>query len=242
MDRQRDSRGRANRTSGGGRSARGALVLSGMLMVVAWLVGAVPAGAISYATPSPTATPATTAPPAVTATPAPPASLVLESRSTALGAVLAGPTGRTLYTLSSDPANGSICTGQCLAFWPPLVVAAGGTTTAPSGTNGTFATFVRSDTGATQVTLSGRALYYFKNDTGPGQTNGEGIQALGGVWHAVKGAVASATGVPGATTPPTSTAIGGTSGDDPLPFVLILVAALGVLSLAWGRVAHRRGR
>jgi predicted lipoprotein with Yx(FWY)xxD motif len=133
--------------------------------------------------------------------------------STALGVVLTGPNGMTLYTLSSDPNNGSVCTGQCLTFWPPLLVAAGGTVSGPSGSTLTFATFTRADDGTTQVTGDARALYYFKNDTAPGQTNGEGIKALGGVWH-VAGASAIAPAVAAATpaAPSTSSSSSGSAG------------------------------
>lgn len=131
-----------------------------------------------------------------------PASVAIGTASTSLGDVLAGPSGLTLYTLSSDPAGGSVCTGKCLTFWPPLLVQAGGKVTGPAGAAGTFSTFVRSDDGSTQVERDGRALYYFANDTAAGQTNGEGIQGSGGVWHV---ALASAA-APGSTAKPTASA------------------------------------
>ena len=151
------------------------------------------------------------------ATVAAPSSVQLGTMSTsALGVVLTGPNGMTLYTLSSDPNNGSVCTGQCLALWPPLLVAAGGTVTGPSGSSLAFAAFTRSDDATTQVTRNGRPLYYFKNDSAPGQADGGGIKALGGVWHvAGASAVAAATGgsagssgyggSAGSSVPPTTT-------------------------------------
>jgi hypothetical protein len=102
----------------------------------------------------------------------------------------------TLYTLSSDPNDGTVCTGTCLTFWPPLLVAAGGSATGPAGSTGTFGSFVRAD-GTAQVTHDGRALYYFAHDTAAGQTNGEGIQGVGGVWHVALAARAVATSEPG---------------------------------------------
>ena len=39
--------------------------------------------------------------------------------------------------------------------------------------------------GRTQVTYRGRPLYSFGEDTGTGQTNGEGIKDVG-TWHAAK--------------------------------------------------------
>jgi predicted lipoprotein with Yx(FWY)xxD motif len=122
-----------------------------------------------------------------------------------LGVVLTGPNGMTLYTLSSDPNNGSVCTGQCLTFWPPLLVASGGAVTGPSGGSLTFATFTRADDGTTQVAADGRAIYYFKNDTAPGQSNGEGVKGAGGVWHVASAAATSAvaSAAPAAATPAT---------------------------------------
>ena len=103
--------------------------------------------------------------------------------STARGTVLTGPSGNTLYTLSSDPSNGSTCTGACLSAWPPLLVPSGGSVSGPVGTSLTFGTFTRTDDMTIQATANGRPLYLFSHDAAPGQTNGEGIKALGGVWH-----------------------------------------------------------
>lgn len=186
-----------------GRRTRGlGIVAAGLLAGAALTLAAM--GSVSAQTyPAPMATPTSTATPSgsVAGASAAPSTIQLGMGTTAaLGSFLTGPDGRTLYTLSSDPDNGSICTGQCLTFWPPLLVAAGGTTTLPLGTTGAVGTFTRTDDGTTQVTYKSRALYYFKNDTAAGQTNGEGIQALGGVWHVAK--------VDVATTAPSSVKLG----------------------------------
>ncbi len=153
-------------------------LLASSLLIMAALVAA-PALAITYATASPD--PSASASP--TATPTPPASLVLASGSGAsTGSFLVGPNGMTLYTLSSETSTGSVCTGGCLAAWPPLLVAAGGSVTGPSGATGTFSTITRADNGATQAAYNGRPLYYFVHDTAAGQTNGQGIKAFGGIW------------------------------------------------------------
>jgi predicted lipoprotein with Yx(FWY)xxD motif len=162
-------------------------LLASSLLIMAALVAA-PALAITYETPAPTATPVPTA------TPTPPASLVLASGSSASdGSFLVGPNGMTLYTLSSETSTGSVCTGGCLAAWPPLLVAAGGSVTGPTGATGTFSTITRADDGATQVAYNGRPLDYFVHDTAAGQANGQGIKAFGGVWlvAALSGAASS---------------------------------------------------
>ncbi len=152
----------------------------GALVIASSLVFLPVASAVVYPTPTPVmATPTPIAP-----TPTP-ASMTVQvaTHSTSLGVVLTGPDGHTLYTLSSDPNDGSGCTGGCLTFWPPLLVGAGGTVIGPAGVTRTFGTFTRTDDAATQVTVDHRPLYYFANDTAAGQTHGEGIKAFGGVWH-----------------------------------------------------------
>ena len=168
--------------------------LAAILVLVAATLGAAPVlagGSYSYGGASP-AIPAGA-----------PTSVQIGTTSTAaLGVVLTGPNGMTLYTLSSDPNNGSACTGKCLTFWPPLLVASGGTVAGPSGSSLTLSSFTRADDGTVQVTSDGRALYYFAKDTAAGQTNGEGIKGAGGVWHVAGSAATSAA----ATTAPASTA------------------------------------
>ena len=160
------------------------------------------AGSYSYGSPAPAATPAPAGTPAPAATAGAPASMQVGTTSTsALGEVLTGPTGMTLYTLSSDPVNGSVCTAKCLSFWPPLLVAPGGTVAGPSGSSLMFSTFTRPDDGTVQVTADGHALYYFANDAAPGQVNGDGIKGAGGVWHAASQAAISASAAPASAAP-----------------------------------------
>lgn len=110
--------------------------------------------------------------------------------SSTLGTYLTGPNGMTLYTKTTDTANTSTCTGQCLANWPPLTATAGQTPIAGNGVTGTVGSYKGSD-GQTWVTYNGLPLYYWVKDTKPGDTTGQGI---GGV------VVASASGAPAAST------------------------------------------
>ena len=159
-----------------------AVLLAPALLALALIAGAAgPTGTLAVDYPYPTASPAASPTPT-----AAPMSVQVGTRTNAtLGTYLADPSGLTLYTLSSDPANGSTCIGQCAAAWPPLIVAQGGTVTAGSGVNGTVGTFSRTD-GWTQVSHDGRALYFFSGDAAPGDTNGEGIVSFGGTWHVAK--------------------------------------------------------
>lgn len=145
--------------------------------------------------------------------------------SPTLGKYLTGPTGHTLYTLSSEPSNGVLCTAACLGFWPPLTVSAGGTVSAPAGVGGTFGTFKRSDNAMIQASENGHALYYFANDTAAGQTNGEGIKAFGGVWHVAKASLAPAN------PPATDTDQPGTPAGPPVAWLLVVGFATFGLSL-----------
>jgi predicted lipoprotein with Yx(FWY)xxD motif len=220
------------------RRGLAAMLASALLLSAVLFTSAVPVLAQSYGGGS-SASPAAsaTASPMASATSAPAQVTLTVGSTSTLGSFLVAPNGRTLYTLSSDPMNGSVCTGQCPTFWPPLEVAAGGSASV-TGASVTLGSFVRADTGATQVSLDGHALYNFKGDTAPGQTNGEGIKALGGVWHVA--AVASLTGTGGSSAapsaatgsslPPTDEAPSGPA-DQPLALsLLLLVAALAAAS------------
>jgi predicted lipoprotein with Yx(FWY)xxD motif len=121
-------------------------------------------------------TPAPTAAPSAAAT-----AYEIDVVTDALGAHITGEDGKTLYLLTSDPANGTSCTGDCAGNWPPFTLDAGETATAGAGVTGTITTFARPD-GSMQVAIDGHALYYFAGDSAAGQTNG---QAIGGVWFVV---------------------------------------------------------
>ena len=97
--------------------------------------------------------------------------------------------GLTLYWFAPDTMTTSNCNGTCAQLWPPVH----GPVTAGPGVTGSLATITRAD-GATQATYNGHPLYSYAADTAPGQANGNGISAYGGVWHEVtaSGTAASA--------------------------------------------------
>jgi predicted lipoprotein with Yx(FWY)xxD motif len=68
-----------------------------------------------------------------------------------------------------------------------------------AGVTGTFATITRSG-GAVQATFDGHPLYTFAGDTAPGQGNGNGVNAFGGLWHEI---------TPSGTAPAASSSSGG---------------------------------
>jgi LPXTG-motif cell wall-anchored protein len=97
-----------------------------------------------------------------------------------LGKFLTDDKGMTLYMYTRDTANTSNCYDQCATRWPALVQAAG-QPVAPAGLTGALATAARKD-GTQQVTYNGMPLYYFAQDTKPGDTNGQNV---GTVWFVV---------------------------------------------------------
>ena len=88
----------------------------------------------------------------------------------------------TVYIFTKDVKDSgkSACSGDCLATWPALTVAAGATPTGGTGVTGKLGTITRDD-GTLQVTYNGLPLYYFKNDKAPGDANG-----IYTGWEAVK--------------------------------------------------------
>ena len=109
-------------------------------------------------------------------------------------AVLTNARGFTLYWFAPDTATTSRCTGSCAQIWPPVK----GSATAGPGVAGTLGTIARPD-GAIQAAYDGHPLYAYAGDTRPGQANGNGINASGGLWHEVTASgAATAASSPGA--------------------------------------------
>ena len=102
------------------------------------------------------------------------------------GAVLVDSTGRALYAADQEnAAHKVLCTDGCTSFWMPLTVAKGSPT--EHAVSGKLGVVERPD-GARQVTLDGKLLYSFSQDS-PGKVMGDGFQdAFGGqtfTWHVV---------------------------------------------------------
>jgi predicted lipoprotein with Yx(FWY)xxD motif len=111
----------------------------------------------------------------------PPAGTAGSVKTTTIGGatVLTNSKGFTLYTFAPDTSTTSKCNGSCATNWPPVTGPVTG-----AGVTGTFATITRSD-GAVQATFDGHPLYTFAGDTAPGQGNGNGVNAFGGLWHEI---------------------------------------------------------
>ena len=99
-----------------------------------------------------------------------------------LGNILADTNGMTLYTWAGDAAgsNMSACSDACATAWPPYLVAE------DMARSLMMSTRAGAIEGTHQVTLDGWPLYHFVRDTAPGDANGDGVNAFGASWSAVK--------------------------------------------------------
>jgi len=109
--------------------------------------------------------------------------VVDSARRGKLGVVVETSKGFTLYRYSPDTSKKVACLAGCDQAWPPLTLPKGvlKATAGPGVTQKLLGT-VKRPGGALQVTYRGYPLYRYAGDSGPGQTNGQGI---GGVWHVV---------------------------------------------------------
>jgi predicted lipoprotein with Yx(FWY)xxD motif len=92
-----------------------------------------------------------------------------------IGNYLTNGTGFALYYLSTDMpyTNSSTCTSSaCMANWPVFYVA--NLVLPPGLSAGNFSVFTNSN-GAKQLTFDGYPLYYWIQDTKPGDVTGNGV-------------------------------------------------------------------
>jgi predicted lipoprotein with Yx(FWY)xxD motif len=111
--------------------------------------------------------------------------------------LLVDQTGKALYSADQEKTGTIMCTGACTSIWLPLKAPASGKPTAGDGVSGKVGTVKRPD-GTTQVTLDGRPLYRFAEDTQQGKATGDNVNdSFGGrnfTWHAEGDASASSSG------------------------------------------------
>lgn len=99
-----------------------------------------------------------------------------------LGRYLVGPNGMTLYMLTADSPDNSVCADDCLTNWPALLADATDVLVAGAGLSGELTTFERAD-GGLQVQYNGMPLYYWANDAVIGDATGQGV---GDVWFVIE--------------------------------------------------------
>jgi predicted lipoprotein with Yx(FWY)xxD motif len=100
------------------------------------------------------------------------------SKTTA-GKRLTGKGSRTVYMFSIDTKNKSNCHNKCAQTWKPVK----SKHAARAGAHVSKAKLGR--IAHHQVAYNGHPLYYFADDTGPKQSNGEFLFAFGGYWYTV---------------------------------------------------------
>jgi predicted lipoprotein with Yx(FWY)xxD motif len=114
---------------------------------------------------------------------------------TGLGKVLVDSKGRTLYLFQADKGTTSECSGACADEWPP--VRDSGKPTVGDGLKASLVGTTKRSDGAPEVTYGGHPLYTYVGDEDPGDTNGQGINAFGGLWYAVTASGDQASGPSG---------------------------------------------
>jgi predicted lipoprotein with Yx(FWY)xxD motif len=108
---------------------------------------------------------------------------VVSTAKTSLGSIIVNANGRTLYLFGKDHNGKSACSGQCAAFWPPLLTS--GTPRATGGARASLIGTTRRADGRLQLTYNHHPLYTFAKDTKAGQTSGEGLNVFGARWFAM---------------------------------------------------------
>ena len=116
----------------------------------------------------------------------------LQLRATSLGKVIVDSKKRTLYMLTADGKNSSSCSGQCAVNWPPAL--APKKPTLVKALKRTKLKVIRRSDGAKQLAYAGHPLYRFVGDSKPGDVNGEGVNAFGGLWYVLSKSGAAVTG------------------------------------------------
>ncbi|MFA6414518.1 MAG: hypothetical protein WC217_00020 [Candidatus Paceibacterota bacterium] len=104
------------------------------------------------------------------------------AKSAALGDYLVAANGMTLYLYTKDTKDVSNCYNSCATAWPPYLSTAAEPLVAGTGVAGALTTVTRTD-GSKQLAYKGVPLYFWVNDTKPGDTTGQNV---GGVWFVVK--------------------------------------------------------
>ncbi|MQS08698.1 SCO0930 family lipoprotein [Streptomyces alkaliphilus] len=98
-----------------------------------------------------------------------------------LGSVVTDSRGFTLYRFEEDTADPpeSTCNDACATAWPPVPA---DDASATEGIDPALLGEVERADGSAQLTLAGRPVYRYQDDTAPGDINGHGVN---GTWNAL---------------------------------------------------------
>jgi predicted lipoprotein with Yx(FWY)xxD motif len=153
------------------------------LFVIGFTIGGLVMAACGGAVATTPAVPAATAPATQTSGESMSGQVTVSAADSALGSILVDGRGMTLYLLTGDSADASICTDACATAWPPLAVS--GSATAGTGVDAAKLGTISRPDGISQVTYNGHPLYGFVKDKAAGDVNGQGIDKFGGIWYVV---------------------------------------------------------
>ena len=107
----------------------------------------------------------------------------LTAHSSRYGKILFDGRGRVLYLFARDRGGRSSCSGACATAWPPFLTK--GAPRTLSGVNAKLLGTTKRGDGTLQVTYAKHPLYYFKEDTKPGQIKCQNVSNFGGLWLVV---------------------------------------------------------
>lgn len=141
------------------------------------------------------------------------AGTIKTAKNAKLGSIVVSAAGMTLYHLSGEKKGTIKCSGQCAAFWPPLLVT--GKPRAGAGIDAARLGTIKRSNGKLQVTYNGYALYRYYDDHKAGQAKGEDVPGAGGTgtWYAVSPAGKSVLSGGNGTTTTTTTSSTTTTDD-----------------------------
>src|ERR671934_1769208 len=104
----------------------------------------------------------------------------VSAHSSRYGRILFDGRGRVLYLFARDRGGRSTCYGACAKAWPPFLTK--GSPTALAGVNSKLLGTTKRTDGTLQVTYAKHPLYYFFEDTKPGQIKCQNVSNFGGLW------------------------------------------------------------
>ena len=102
-----------------------------------------------------------------------------------LGSIIVNARGQTLYHLTGETSSRIKCTGECAAFWLPVLWSGKGKPPLGPGVNAAKVGTVKRPNGTTQLTYNKFPLYRYYLDKKVDQTNGEGVDNAAGTWYAI---------------------------------------------------------
>lgn len=106
------------------------------------------------------------------------------------GSILELSNGDTVYRLTADSKNKSVCSGSCAAVWPPVLLASG--QHSPVGKGVSKLGTIKRANGSEQVTYEGVPLYRYVGDKKAGAITGN-LKDKWGQWWVVNPAHPTAT-------------------------------------------------